>query len=125
MPHTPAPPVHARFRLRLSVGDAIAIGPGKIALLEAIAEHRSLNAAAKAIGMSYKRAWDLINELNSLLHEPAVMSVKGGASGGGTTLTEVGVEMVTLYRWIEARAALACQPELDRLSAMIATHQGD
>ena len=125
MPHTPAPPVYARFRLRLSVGDAIAIGPGKIALLEAIAEHRSLNAAAKALGMSYKRAWDLINELNSLLLEPAVMSVKGGTSGGGTTLTELGVEMLTLYRWIEARAALACQPELDRLSAMIAPHQGD
>ena len=119
MSPNPPTPVIARFRLRLSVGETIAVGPGKIALLQAIAEHHSLNAAAKSLGMSYKRAWDLINELNGLLNEPAVTSVKGGASGGGTLLTETGVRLVALYRSIDERAALACKPELDQIRAML------
>ena len=124
MPQTSRSQVRARFRLRLSVGDAIAVGPGKIALLEAIAEHRSLNAAAKSLGMSYKRAWDLINELNALLLEPAVTSAKGGAHGGGTSLTDTGTELVALYRSIEERAAQACKPELDRIRRMLDTRGG-
>lgn len=111
--------IETRFRLRLSAGDTVAVGPGKIALLEAIHETRSINAAAKSLGMSYKRAWDLLNELSSLMVDPPVASVKGGSTGGGTTLTEAGTALVSLYRSIERRAALACQPELEQIKSML------
>lgn len=119
MPNITAPAISTRFRLRLTVGERVAIGPGKVALLEAIREHHSINAAAKALGMSYKRAWDLINELNASLAEPAVASVKGGSTGGGTELTATGMTLVALYRSVEERAELACKPELDRLKALL------
>jgi len=66
------PPAELRFRIRVLRGDAIAIGPGKVALLEAVDATGSITAAAKALGMSYRRAWMLVDELNSSLRTPAV-----------------------------------------------------
>lgn len=109
-----APPT-ARFRLRVTAGDAIFVGPGKIALLEAIRDTRSITAAAKALGMSYRRAWVLVDELNASLAEAAVASAIGGERGGGSTLTDHGHELVAVYRRIEATATRACARDLGRL----------
>lgn len=115
-PDTP----QALFRMRVMLGDTIAIGPGKIALLEAIRECGSISAAAKHLDMSYKRAWDLLNEINRSLAKPAVDSEHGGAQGGGTVLTPVGEEAIRLYRAAELRAAKACEAEINGLIKLLA-----
>jgi molybdate transport system regulatory protein len=109
----------ARFRLRVTTGDMIAIGPGKIDLLEAIDESQSITAAAKSIGMSYRRAWILVDQLNACLREPAVASAKGGEHGGGSRLTAVGADLVARYRRIESRAAQACADDVAALLALV------
>ena len=109
-----------RFRVRITAGDVIAVGPGKIDLLEAIAETGSITAAAKRLDMSYRRAWLLLDELNHALRQPAVDSAKGGAHGGGSAVTDAGRELIALYRRIEATAARAAQDDMTKLLAMIA-----
>jgi molybdate transport system regulatory protein len=110
----------ARFRLRVTAGDVIFVGPGKIALLEAIRETRSITAAARAMGMSYRRAWILVDEMNRALAGPAVATAAGGEHGGGSTLTALGEEVVDVYRRIEATAARACARDVERLLALAA-----
>ncbi len=109
-----------RFRMRVTDGDVIAVGPGKIALLEAIAQTGSITAAAKHLDMSYRRAWLLLDELNRSLAQPAVDSAKGGSQGGGSVLTESGQQLITLYRRIEATAAQACRSDIRSLMKMLA-----
>jgi len=108
-----------RFRLRVTAGDAIAIGPGKIALIEAIAKTGSITSAAKSLDMSYRRAWLLLDDLNRSLKKPAVDSAKGGRDGGGSQVTEAGMQLITLYREIEVTAARACRTEVSRLLRML------
>ena len=108
-----------RLRMRVTRGDAIAVGPGKVELLEALQRTHSINGAAKALGMSYRRAWLLIDELNAALREPAVRSITGGAHGGGSELTDAGIELIRLYRAIEAHARQACHAEIDALLALL------
>ena len=108
-----------RLRMRVTVDDTIAIGPGKIALLEALHETRSITAAAKALGMSYRRAWTLIDELNRSLKEPAVVSAAGGAQGGGSELSATGRQLLDLYRAIEAEAQAHCKPQIQRLMRLL------
>ena len=114
----PAPT--ARFRLRVTAGDEIAIGPGKISLLEAIGETGSLTAGARQIGMSYRRAWLLLDLLNRSLERPAVTSSKGGEHGGGSELTEVGRKLIELYRGIEATAGRACADAIKQMIGLLA-----
>ena len=114
----PAAAPVARFRLRVTAGEAIRVGPGKVALLEAIRDTRSITAAAKAMGMSYRRAWILVDELNRALAGPAVATATGGEHGGGSTLTALGRELVDVYRRIEATATRACAKDLARLLAL-------
>lgn len=109
-----------RFRLRITAGDVIAIGPGKIALLEAIDETGSLTAGAKRLDMSYRRAWMLLDELNRSLKRPAVSSAKGGLEGGGSELTDVGRQLIALYRGIEATAAAACDADIRQILRLLA-----
>jgi len=109
----------ARFRIRVISGETIAVGPGKIDLLEAIARTHSITAAAKAIGMSYRRAWILVDEINAALKRPAVSSAKGGEHGGGSRLTATGEALVELYRGIEARAAESCAAEIAGLVKLV------
>jgi molybdate transport system regulatory protein len=109
----------ARFRIRVISGETIAVGPGKIELLEAIAKTRSITAAAKSIGMSYRRAWILVDQINAALKQPAVSSAKGGEHGGGSQLTAVGVGLVALYRRIELRAAEACADDIAGLLKLV------
>jgi molybdate transport system regulatory protein len=109
-----------RFRMRVTDGDKIAVGPGKIALLEAVATAGSITAAAKSLDMSYRRAWLLLDELNRSLEHPAVDSAKGGLQGGGTSLTEAGQQLITLYRRIEKRAEASCRDDIALLMSMLA-----
>lgn len=110
-----------RFRMRITSGDMIAIGPGKIALLEALEQTGSITAAAKSLDMSYRRAWLLLDEMNRALKVPAVESAKGGAAGGGSVLTDAGRKVVTLYRQIEQEAEVACQRDIRELMRLLAS----
>ena len=98
------------IRIDLETGGRI--GPGKIALLEAISKTGSITAAAQSMNMSYRKAWLLlVDEINKLLSEPAVTAAAGGAKGGGATLTPVGQKTVQLYHSIEMRARAAARSE--------------
>lgn len=110
-----------QFRMRVYRDQAIAIGPGRITLLEAIERTGSISAAARHLKMSYRRAWLLVNDTNNALKQPAVASSEGGASGGGSRLTETGQALVRHYRNIEAQAAQAAKADIEALSALIAS----
>ena len=96
------------------------IGPGKIQLLEQIHEHGSISAAGRAMEMSYKRAWDLVDEINRICRQSAVEPQTGGKNGGGAVLTPFGVTLVKRYRKIERDAASAVRKELQALRGEIA-----
>ena len=91
------------------------IGPGKIQLLENIRELGSISAAGSAMDMSYKRAWDLVDEINRICRQAAVERQTGGKNGGGAALTRFGISLVTRYRKIERDAASAVRKELQAL----------
>ncbi|MDP4908800.1 MAG: LysR family transcriptional regulator [Burkholderiaceae bacterium] len=111
--------VVAQFRLRVKYGDQVAIGPGKIAILEAIAETGSISAAGRKIGMSYRRAWLLVDQMNQYFTEPVVVAATGGAQGGGTALTPMGLEVIALYRSIEQQAQAQSATLLERLKGKV------
>ena len=95
------------------------IGPGKIALLENIEKCGSISAAGRAMDMSYKRAWDLVDEINRICRQAAVERQTGGKNGGGAALTAFGVSLVTRYRRIERDATSAARKELQALQREI------
>jgi molybdate transport system regulatory protein len=105
------------IRIDLETGGRI--GPGKIALLEAIRETGSIAAAAYSMKMSYRRAWLLVDELNKLLNEPVVATTAGGAMGGGTKLTPVGEKTIALYHLIEAQTRSAGRNEFQALRKLM------
>ena len=109
--------IHLSIRLDLTSSDSI--GPGKIALLEAIRTQGSISAAARHLGMSYRRAWLLVDQINSGLSEPAVTAATGGASGGGAALTPVGEQVVELYRAIEDRTRSSANGEFRALGKLV------
>lgn len=88
------------------------IGPGKVDLLEAIDREGSISAAGRALGMSYKRAWDLVDAMNKMLGVAVVQASTGGYRGGGATLTDAGRGLVADYRAIERAAQRAAEPRL-------------
>ena len=100
------------LRIRVYLDDKSWIGPGKVDLLEAIAEHGSISAAGRAMGMSYKRAWDLVAELNRIFGAPVAAARPGGRRGGGAELTPLGRDVVEQYRAIEQNAANAAEPHI-------------
>ena len=95
------------------------IGPGKIQLLEKIDEFGSISAAGRAMDMSYKRAWDLVDEINRICRQAAVERQTGGKNGGGAVLTPFGTSLVARYRKIERDAASAARKELAALRSEI------
>jgi molybdate transport system regulatory protein len=105
------------IRLDLASGDRI--GPGKIALLEAIQKTGSISAAARELGMSYRRAWLLVEQLNEALKEPAVAAAPGGRQGGGAVLTPVGIRVVALYRSIEGIARTSAREEFRAVGKLV------
>ena len=108
-----------RFRLRITKADDIAIGPGKVALLEAIAETGSITAAAKALGMSYRRAWLLIDSMNQMFKLPVVDAATGGKHGGGTNVTPTGLKVIECYRGIEKDALKASASDIKKLTNLL------
>jgi molybdate transport system regulatory protein len=108
---------HLSIRIDLSSGSRI--GPGKVALLEAIRSTGSISAAARSIGMSYRRAWLLVEDINATLREPAVTAETGGARGGGAVVTPVGERVVELYRTIELQARAATGSEFRAIGKLI------
>jgi molybdate transport system regulatory protein len=108
-----------RLMLRVDFGPNRALGPGKIRLLEAIDRSGSISQAGRALGMSYRRAWLLIDDMNRCFREPVVSAQPGGSRGGGANLTEFGRKLVRDYRAIEADATAATQTRLRELSASL------
>lgn len=104
-------------RLRLKAGDTIALGPGKAQLLELIQQHHSISAAARALKMSYRRAWLLVDTMNTCFEQPLVLTATGGTQGGGAELSAEGLKVLSLYRQYEK--AVAERPELASLSALL------
>lgn len=106
--------------LRINLDPAGRIGPGKIELLEQIAAFGSISAAARNMDMSYKRAWDLVDEMNVLFGKPVVAAQTGGRRGGGAQLTQVGLAIVSRFRAIERAAESAARQHMTALQAEIA-----
>lgn len=109
------------IKIRIPFGTLSAMGPGKADLLEAIERSGSISAAARRMGMSYKRAWDLVDTMNRCFREPLVATATGGSHGGGAQVTEFGFEVLRRYREIEARANESVSRELRELTDMLAT----
>jgi molybdate transport system regulatory protein len=112
----------SRLRFRLVLGRSIVIGPGKADILAAVAETGSISAAGRSMGMSYKKAWHLIDTMNGCFREPLVIASKGGSSRGGAQLTDMGQRVLDLYRSIENEAAQAAERHLTAFAELI-VHQ--
>jgi molybdate transport system regulatory protein len=105
-----------RLSIRLDLASGAQIGPGKIAVLEEIARAGSISAAGRALKMSYRRTWELVEDLNQSLGTPVVETAAGGSGGGGAVLTKAGKAVVNSYRAIEMDTALAARKHLLALS---------
>jgi molybdate transport system regulatory protein len=108
-----------RPQLRISFRKSIAMGPGKADLLDAIAESGSISAAARKLGMSYRRAWLLVDTMNASFRSPLVETLTGGAQGGGAQVTELGHEVVKRYREMEKKACVSVAQEMDEFSQLM------
>lgn len=105
----------AKLSIRVDFDGGQRIGPGKIALLQAIAREGSISAAARALGMSYRRAWRLVEETGDILGTAAVTGKAGGTAGGGAVLTRAGRRLVKQYLALEQAAGKAARPILKSL----------
>jgi len=114
-------PSSLHLRQRLLYGKAIAMGPGKAQLLEHIAATGSISAAARQMGMSYRRAWLLVDTMNQCFASPLIETAAGGSGGGGARVTPLGEQVLGLYRRIEEKTAAAAADELRGLEAFLAS----
>ncbi len=108
-----------RLRIRIVFGDHEMIGPGKAELLERIDRCGSIAAAGREMGMSYKRAWELVGTLNAMFRAPLVERTRGGPGGGGAILTDAGREVLDLYRAFVEEAAQAGAARLAELQSRL------
>jgi molybdate transport system regulatory protein len=107
-----------RLTVRIDFDKDAAFGPGKARLLECIESAGSIRGAAVEMGMSYRRAWMLLQEIESIVGAPVVTAATGGVNGGGTRLTTIGRTVMNRYRAIEKRATQAVQQDLNALTAL-------
>ncbi|MFO1149736.1 MAG: LysR family transcriptional regulator [Alsobacter sp.] len=119
MPKTYPPVPTAALSLRVDLAPSSRLGPGKVRLLEEIDAAGSISAAGRGLAMSYRRAWELVDEMNREFRAPLVESHPGGARGGGARLTALGREIVGHYRAIEAKAVKAASLHLAALQAAV------
>jgi len=92
-------------RVRILIGAATALGPGKVGLLQAIHTHGSISSAAREMNMSYRRAWMLVTTMNDCFTSDLVVTSTGGKGGGGSEVTDIGLEVIRRYRDMEEKAA--------------------
>ena len=112
--------ITTRLTVRVLRGEDVAMGPGKADLLTAIRDTGSISGAARAMNMSYRRAWMLVDVMNRSFRQPLVHSAVGGQKGGGARLTEDGERALRLFREMEAAARTAAQPALEALMRELA-----
>src|SRR5687768_13419287 len=105
--------------LRILAKRSPAMGPGKAELIERIAQTGSISAAARAMGMSYRRAWQLVEALNRDFEKPVVLTAIGGQRGGGARVTPFGAELLRLFRTMEEKASDAIAGDLRRFERYI------
>ncbi|MFV0294753.1 MAG: winged helix-turn-helix domain-containing protein [Hyphomicrobiaceae bacterium] len=110
----------AHLSIRIDFGPELRVGPGKITLLEQIAALGSISAGGRAMEMSYRRAWELVEDLNKTFGQPIVISKTGGRKGGGAELTPLGLSLVSRYRAMERAAATAAAQHLEQLEKELA-----
>ena len=124
MPLAPEASVRVTLRLDFATSPKAPrtgrVGPGKIALLEAVAQEGSISAAARVLGLSYRRAWLMIDEMNQLFRDPVVTAGAGGAKGGQASLTALGSRLVRTYRELEAETAERAEARLLALAQEVA-----
>jgi molybdate transport system regulatory protein len=109
-----------RVFIRLSLLNGNRIRPGKIALLEAIRAEGSITAAARYLGMSYRRAWLPVQEINNMLQQhPAITTTQGGANGSGAAVTPVGEKVIELYHSIEGRTRTSAHQQFQAIAGLV------
>ena len=109
----------SELSLRLEVGDVVRLGPGKVRLLELIDEHGSISAAGRAMGMSYRHAWLLVDSLNGAFREPLVATKAGGKADKRAGVTPFGREVLARFRAMQATAQTALADDLRALEALL------
>ena len=109
--------------LRVQFRKSIAMGPGKAELLDRIARTGSISAAAREMGMSYRRAWVLVDTMNRAFRSPLVATAAGGRRGGGARVTPLGRDVLRRYRAMEAKAARSVAKELKALAGLMASRR--
>jgi len=114
-----------RLSIRVDLASGARIGPGKVAVLEEIARAGSLSAAGRVLRMSYRRVWELVEELNTSFGTPVVETATGGTGGGGAVLTKAGRAIITHYRAIEIETAQATSAHVQALSRLCLTTPAD
>ncbi|HEV7816552.1 MAG TPA: winged helix-turn-helix domain-containing protein [Janthinobacterium sp.] len=107
---------HDSLKLRIPHRAAVAMGPGKAELLDAIDRCGSISAAAKDMGMSYRRAWELVDVMNHSFTEPLVKTYPGGGKQGGAQVTELGFHILACYRTLMSKIHTVCEQELNEIS---------
>ena len=107
------------LKIHIPYGSESAIGSGKADLLEAIQRAGSISAAARDMGMSYRRAWDLVDTMNRCFLQPLVETATGGSHGGGAQVTAFGLEVLDRYRELELKANAAVTSEVEALAALL------
>jgi molybdate transport system regulatory protein len=105
-----------RLTIRIDLANGSRMGPGKVALLEAVQRHRSISAAARDLDMSYRRAWLLLDDLNRAFAEPVIETHPGRSHGTGAALTRFGERLVAMYRSAERAAARSTATALDEIA---------
>ena len=127
-PKTPSPAAGKaanRLSIRVDLASGARIGPGKVAVLEEIARSGSISAAGRALHISYRRTWELVEDLNAALGAPVVQTAAGGSGGGGASLTELGQAVVARYRAIEEDCTAAAKKHLTALQRAARTRVPD
>lgn len=108
-----------KLTLRVMVEETIALGPGKISLLDSIAKNGSISAAARTMGMSYARAWRLVDDMNRCFTNPLVLTASGGRHGGGAQVTQEGERVLEIFRAMDRAAREAAQSGFDAIQPML------
>lgn len=110
---------HFSLKLRLHRGDDIALGPGKIELVEALQNTASISSAARSLKMSYRRAWDMIDTMNQCFEYPLVTTVTGGKGGGGVELTDLGQQVLSQYKSMEQTTIQSIEADMTQLTSLL------